>query len=131
MYNTDWFSDVWCFHTACNIPVRLDPGFPSDERVALRVDLINEEVNKELLRAIESRDLVKTADGIADAIYVLIGAALEFGIPLDRVWAAVHESNMAMMDPATGYVKRREDGKVLKPDGWKAPDIAGILRQHN
>jgi hypothetical protein len=26
-----------------------------------------------------------------------------------------------------GKVLRRADGKVLKPEGWVAPDIAGVL----
>jgi predicted HAD superfamily Cof-like phosphohydrolase len=72
-------------------------------------------------------DLVGIADGIADSVYVLVGTALEYGIPLDRVWGAVHSANMAKVDPVTGKVRKRFDGKVLKPDGWKRPDIAAIL----
>ena len=49
------------------------------------------------------------------------------GIPLDRVWAAVHRSNMAKVDPATGKVIKRADGKVLKPEGWTPPDIPAAL----
>jgi hypothetical protein len=30
---------------------------------------------------------------------------------------------MAKVDPVTGLVRRRDDGKVLKPEGWKAPDV--------
>lgn len=70
----------------------------------------------------------KIADGLADVIYVAVGAALEFGIPLDRVWAEVHRSNMAKVDPATGKVIKRADGKVLKPEGWTPPDVAGVLK---
>ncbi len=115
--------DVTDFHIACDIPILHVPTFPHSDRVELRVKLIDEEVNKELLPAIERRDMVAVADGIADSIYVLTGMALEFGIPLECVWEAVQAANMAKLDPITGKVRRREDGKVLKPDGWQPPDI--------
>lgn len=124
---TKVMDDVEMFHVMCGLPVKHTLGFPDDERVALRIRLIDEEINKELFPAIEARDMVGTADGIADAIYVLCGMALEFGISIEAVWDTVHEANMAKRDPVTGIVKHREDGKVLKPEGWKAPDIAKVL----
>lgn len=42
--------------------------------------------------------------------------------PYSDVWNLVQKANMAKVDPVTGKVKRREDGKILKPDGWVAPD---------
>jgi predicted HAD superfamily Cof-like phosphohydrolase len=74
-----------------------------------------------------AKSLPDIADAIADSIYVLVGTALEYGIPLDRVWAAVRAANMAKVDPVTGLVRKRADGKILKPDGWQPPDIAGVL----
>ena len=121
--------DVRAFHVACDIPILPAPTEPVAERVTLRIDLIEEEVNKELLPAMRSGgDLPSIADAMADAIYVIAGAALEYGIPLDRVWNAVQAANMAKVDPATGKVLRRHDGKVLKPPGWTPPDIATVLR---
>jgi predicted HAD superfamily Cof-like phosphohydrolase len=75
-----------------------------------------------------AKSLPDIADAIADSIYVLVGTALEYGIPLDRVWNAVQAANMAEVDPVTGLVRKRTDGKILKPDGWLPPDIAGILQ---
>jgi predicted HAD superfamily Cof-like phosphohydrolase len=105
------------------------PQVPSQDRQKLRYDLIVEEVVKELLPALVQEDLVQIADALADSIYVLVGTALEYGIPLDRVWAVVQRANMAKVDPTTGKVRKREDGKVLKPEGWTAPDIDAILRE--
>lgn len=119
--------DVRAFHVACDIPIVGRPSNPPVDRIVLRRKLIDEEVNRELLPAIDRGDLVAIADGMADAIYVIAGAALEYGIPLDRVWAAVQATNMAKADPVTGKVHRRSDGKVLKPPGWVPPDIAGAL----
>jgi predicted HAD superfamily Cof-like phosphohydrolase len=94
----------------------------------LRQRLLREEYI-EWLTAVSERDMVETADALADMVYIIVGTALEFGIPLDRVWNEVHRSNMAKVDPETGRVKRRDDGKILKPQNWTAPDVAGALAQ--
>jgi predicted HAD superfamily Cof-like phosphohydrolase len=75
----------------------------------------------------KENNIVEIADAIADSIYVLIGTALEYGIPLDAVWGEVQISNMAKVDLDTGKVRRREDGKVLKSEGWTKPDIRKAL----
>lgn len=138
--------DVTDFHDAMGQPVHKELTTPSDERLHLRANLILEECI-EFMEALypdfhvdhdegftgiywgeETKlDHVQAADALADIIYVCIGAANEFGIPLDKVWKEVHRSNMAKIGP-NGEVKRREDGKVIKPDGWAPPDIEGILK---
>lgn len=114
------------FHIATGTPVVSKPAFPSQDRIDLRYRLIEEEW-KEYQEAVAARDIVETADAIGDMIVVLIGTALEFGIPLYEVWEEIHRSNMAKVDPATGTVVRRADGKILKPDGWTPPNIAAVL----
>lgn len=128
----DWIDDVARFHTVTDTPIGNVPAFPSGERCELRCDLIAEEV-KETLDAVKALDMVETADGIVDSIYVLIGAALELGLPLAELFAEVQRSNMAKaVRQADGSYKvvRRADGKILKPEGWTPPDIAGVLRRH-
>jgi predicted HAD superfamily Cof-like phosphohydrolase len=119
--------DVARFHKACDVPVHNVPHIPPADRKALRIKLIKEEVNKELLPALEEDDLAGIADGMADSIYVIVGAALEYGIPLEVVWLAVQRANMAKVDPTTGKVLKRENGKILKPKSWTPPDIQAIL----
>lgn len=118
--------DVRAFHEACDVPVLETPQVPAPERQNLRWKLIKEEY-AELFASWCRDDLVGMADALADLIYVLVGTALEYGIPLDKVWDAVQAANMAKVDTETGKVRKREDGKVLKPENWQAPDIAGIL----
>lgn len=120
-------ADVRGFHAAMDVPAPNVPCIPSSDRVELRLRLINEEVD-ELHVAVSDGDIVEVADALADIIYVAIGMAIEFGIPLDRVWDEVQRTNMAKVDPTTGKVHRRADGKVLKPDGWTPPDIAAAIR---
>ena len=71
---------------------------------------------------------MEVADALADLVYVIYGAALEYGIPLDRVFAEVHRSNMAKLG-ADGRPILREDGKILKPDGWTLPNVAAAMRE--
>ena len=117
-------ADVAAFHVACDVPIAAAPAVPGVDRVKLRIELIREEVTRELLPAMEAGDLPEIADAMADSIYVIVGAAIEYGIPLDRVWSLVQSANMAKVDPETGRVKKRGDGKVLKPDGWVSPNEA-------
>jgi predicted HAD superfamily Cof-like phosphohydrolase len=125
----DVVADVRAFMQACGQATPGPLGIPHPDIVALRRTLIDEEVNKELLPALDAGDLVGIADGCADAIVVIIGTALAYGIPLHVIWAIVDRSNMAKVDPVTGKVSRRGDGKIMKPHGWlpPTPQIAAAL----
>lgn len=87
----------------------------------LRVRLIAEEFS-ELREALDANDAVEVADALADLLYVVIGSALQWGIPLDRVLAEVHRSNMTKDGGG-----KRIDGKILKGPGYEPPDVAGVL----
>ena len=113
------------FHEVCSVPVESTPEIPADDRVNLRQNLIKEEY-EELMEALSERDLAHIAKEAADVIVVVLGTMAEYGIPFDEVWDAVHKSNMAKVGE-DGKVARREDGKVLKPDGWEPPDIESII----
>jgi len=123
----DAFYNVVEFHRAFDVPTKHVPAFPPDERVTHVVANITETISVDLLDAINRRDLVSVADGIAYSIYVLIGASLEFGIPLPEVWRRFHTSNMLMVDPLTHRVNCDDTGNFLTPEGWQPPDIRGAL----
>ena len=90
-------------------------------RPELRAELIREEA-QETVEAILRGDLIEAVDGLCDLLYVVFGAAVEFGIDLAPVFDEVHRSNMAKKGGVT-----RADGKTLKPPGWTRPDIAGEI----
>src|SRR5512135_2868913 len=119
----DMVGDVLDFHRAIDAlnHVGQSPGIPDSHLLCLKWDLVSEEFD-ELEEAIDARDVTGVADACADLIYVVIGLALAYGIDLRGVWAEVHRSNMAKVGGG-----RRADGKHLKPDGWTAPDVAGVL----
>ena len=99
---------------------------PADKLILLRARLMVEELGETLAGMVEG-DAVQVADGLADLLYVTIGTALAFGIPLEGVWSAVQQANMAKFPG--GKIVRDEQGKVVKPEGWTPPDIAGVLAQ--
>lgn len=115
------------FNETFEIAERETPGWVDPETAQLRVTLLREEFD-EYLHAVYSDDLVELTDALADMVYIIYGTARLMGIPLDDVLAEVHRTNMAKAPG--GVVTRRDDGKVLKPEGWVAPDIAGVLRAH-
>lgn len=117
--NMSVFEDVKNFMTAC------DQG-KSEQTATLYLELINEEMN-ELSDGVEGGSDVATLDAICDTIWTLIGYAHAKGYPIETAWDAVALSNLRKIDLRTGKVNRRADGKVLKPEGWKPPDISRIL----
>ena len=118
------YDAVDAFHEAFGLPRGTAPAFPDLPQRGLRVKLLREEF-EEYLKAEGDNDLIEVADALADIIYIACGTAVAYGIPLDRVFAEVHRSNMAKL--VDGKVIRREDGKVLKPAGWKPPDVKGVM----
>jgi predicted HAD superfamily Cof-like phosphohydrolase len=94
-------------------------GYPAQ----FRVQLLEEEV-AELAEALQAGDLIETIDALCDILYVTYGAAVEAGVDLEPFFAEVHRSNMAKRG-----AKLREDGKLLKPDGWTPPDLRRVFRE--
>jgi len=62
-------------------------------------------------------------DALVDAWYYSLNAAAKKGINLSKIFDVVHGANMSKRDPETGQFLRRDDGKIMKPKGWKAPNI--------
>ncbi len=70
------------------------------------------------------------ADAFVDVYYYMLNAAAKKGVNVSAIFDIVHNANMAKRDPATGKFLKRDDGKIIKPAGWRAPDIkAEIQRQ--
>jgi predicted HAD superfamily Cof-like phosphohydrolase len=88
----------------------------------LYIDLIKEELT-ELEQAIGDQDKTEQLDALLDIMVVCAGALLSRKWDCHSAWAEVVRSNMAKIDPATGKVTKRADGKILKPEGWTPPQL--------
>jgi len=94
---------------------------------AMYIKLINEE-HQELLEATLSDDRVEQLDALIDILVVTIGAIHSAGMDAEGAWKEVMKTNFAKVDHNTGKVRKREDGKVLKPVGWKSPELAQFIK---
>ncbi|WP_431945274.1 MazG nucleotide pyrophosphohydrolase domain-containing protein [Actinacidiphila sp. bgisy167] len=114
------------FHTAFGLDVRPRPTEIPPVLAAHRQDLLAEEV-AEVAEASEKGPLDHLAHELADVVYVAYGTALVHGIDLDEVIAEIHRANMSKLGP-DGRPALRADGKVLKGEHYRAPDVAAVLR---
>ena len=90
------------------------------------VKLIDEE-HQELLEATLTEDRVEQLDALIDILVVTIGAIHSMGADAEGAWKEVMRTNFAKVDSETGKVRKREDGKVLKPTGWHPPVLSPYL----
>ena len=99
-------------------------GIENVEQYKLYHNLIKEEVQE----LEDSRTREDDVDALVDILVVTIGALHSIGVDVEGAWREVHASNMAKVDAGTGVVLRREDGKILKPEGWQPPNLKKYLR---
>ena len=118
---TNPFKDIDTFQTACDQE-------PSDANYKMYLSLIDEEVS-ELVDAVAADDKVEQLDALVDILVVTMGAIRAAGFDGEGAWKEVMDTNFAKIDPDTGKVRKREDGKVLKPEGWKAPELKPFIGQ--
>jgi NTP pyrophosphatase (non-canonical NTP hydrolase) len=125
------FTDVEAFMRACG-------HTPDPKRVSLYLDLVREEVG-ELEEAManyniaESNLEVQTAkaeilDAICDSIWVLIGLSKTMDLPVEWGWDEVTITNLKKIDAELGTVLRDENGKIMKPPGWRPPNMLKIIQ---
>ena len=115
---TNPFRDQEKFMRACDQSVG---GEFDKDQFNLYVSLIEEEAG-ELAEAIKAHDQVETLDALIDILVVTIGAIHSMGSDAEGAWKEVMSTNFAKIGE-DGKVRKREDGKVLKPVGWVSPDL--------
>lgn len=112
---------------------------PDSKRVSLYLDLVREEIG-ELEEAMASYHCAESKqdeqiakadalDAICDSIWVLVGLARVMDLPIDWGWDCVAISNARKIDPELGTILRDDSGKILKPAGWRPPDMLKIIQQ--
>ncbi len=114
------------FNQAFEIPKLEQPGLSDSDLIELRIKLLTEEV-QEYAEAARAGDMVEILDALADIGYILAGTIINHGMQdiYDDAFDEVHRSNMAKL--VDGKVHRRDDGKVLKPEGWQPPNLSQFL----
>jgi predicted HAD superfamily Cof-like phosphohydrolase len=121
---TNPFRDQEKFMKACDQSV---DKFNEDQ-YNMYLGLIEEEM-KELQVAIDSFDKVEQLDALIDILVVTIGAIHSAGYNAEGAWKEVMRTNFAKIDHETGKVRKREDGKVLKPTSWTPPELKQFIKE--
>lgn len=116
------FTDVSVFLKAVG---QETPPFvvPENAQAKLYKKLIVEEFAEFVTADIENDD-VERADACFDLMWVIAGYMHSRGWNCEEIWDEGAKSNLSKVDPETGLVRRREDGKILKPEGWQPPDFS-------
>jgi len=119
------FTDVEVFLRAVGQTV---PPFIADEsdQSKLYKKLIDEEYS-EFIEAWNENNDVEKIDACFDMMWVIVGYMKSRGWDCETIWDEGAKSNLSKIDPETGFVKRREDGKILKPDGWQPPNFSKFV----
>jgi len=133
------FDQIVRYNTEFDSPTLRTHGFRALE---LGKSLIEEEVVKELLPALEKyqanpslENLDPVVDGIIDGVVVLLFLAHQFGLPFDKLWNKVQDTQWKKVWP-DGSIRRQGEndpkpGKIIKPEGWKEPDFMQDLIEWN
>jgi predicted HAD superfamily Cof-like phosphohydrolase len=143
------------FHDVSGLEYRTEPGIPTSEKIDLRLDLLQEELN-ELTEAAYKKDIVEVLDALVDLQYILHGAILDFGLQevFEEAEREVHESNMSKFCSNTEearqsvfkyqakdieayyklvkgkfVIRRSMDEKVLKGLHFKSPRLKELLEK--
>ncbi len=136
----NYFDDVAEFHQKMGLPVSAEsvtpveisqtPGVLSSKEFDYRLAFLFEEI-AELVKAFERGDLSQFSDALVDIVYVTLGTAHYAGIPFNALWQEVQRANMEKRPWREGdpIKPRNTTGlEVVKPEGWRPPDIDGVIR---
>ncbi len=77
----------------------------------------------EVLEAMVKGDEVGLLDSLTDLIFVTVGAAVQFDLPISEAFEEIYKSNMTKT-PGLGP-RLRDKGEMYIP-----PDLAKILKEH-
>ena len=114
------FRDQEKFMRACDQSV----GEFNEAQYQLYCNLISEEFNE----LVASDNKVDDLDALIDILVVTVGAIHSLGTDAEGAWKEVMKTNFAKIDSETGKVRKREDGKVLKPLGWTPPELEQFIK---
>lgn len=108
--------------TVCDTP---------EEAMSMVSEGVKVDLNRDYKRPTDKFDVIaEQADAAVDCWYYMLNAFCKTNTNLSRVFDVVHAANMAKKFP-DGTFHKRDDGKILKPEGWTPPDIVNEIQfQH-
>jgi len=121
--------DIRNFHEKFGIDYDGPPRELPGDLSQFRLDFMQEELYEYEL-ACEEGDLPAQFDALIDLVYVALGTAHMQGFPFTEGWDLVHDANMKKRRViSASESKRNSPYDLVKPSGWKSPDLWPILRR--
>jgi len=123
--------DIQEFHDKTNSYWNREPSIQIPEKEKeTRVRIMHEEMMEVIAAIYKNEPIEDLAKELVDLIYVTLGTVGAYGLTdkFEEVFDAVHWSNMGKVGP-DGKVHYNEYGKVIKPPGYKPPNIKEILEK--
>jgi predicted HAD superfamily Cof-like phosphohydrolase len=116
------------FHTKFKQSQSDTPVLLSNKESMLRYTLGKEELD-EYIVAVGQEDMIELLDSLADQLYILFGTICKHGLQnhIASAFELVHQNNMSKLG-TDGNPILREDGKILKPNGFKKVELKDILK---
>jgi len=117
---SNMYIDVATFIAACEQE-------KNESNIRLYRNLIGEEFG-EFLEAYDADDKVEQLDACMDMIWVILGYCHMRGWDVHGAWNEVARSNLDKIDRKTMKVIKNEQGKVMKPEGWRPPVLDKFVK---
>lgn len=118
--------EVFLFNKIGKQEVGLEPRFPTVQELSLQMNLLREEF-LELAEAYDDKNMTEVLDALVDIQYVFFGMVHRFGLQEEFIKAfdLVAKNNLTkVLDKDNKVIVQfREDGKILKPEGYKKVDL--------
>ena len=126
---TDLINDIDRFHKKFGFEKTGKPDIPDDsELVNFRTSFLLEEL-AEYSQAITKKDTAGALDALVDIVYIALGTAWLFNLPFEKAWKEVQRANMEKIRAKDTTGKRGTKFDVIKPKGWKPPNIDQIVEE--
>ena len=119
--------DIDSFHKKFKFEKNDKVGIPdNNELVNFRTSFLIEEL-AEYTQAITKKDAAGALDALVDIVYIALGTAWLFNLPFEKAWQEVQKANMSKIRTKSKSKKRGTSFDVVKPKGWRPPDIEQII----
>lgn len=119
---------VYDFHQTFKQSQSDTPVLLSNKESVLRHVLGKEELDEYII-AVRDGDMIEILDSLADQLYILFGTICKHGLQnhIIPAFELVHQNNMSKLGP-DGNPILREDGKIIKPVGFKKIELKDVLK---
>jgi predicted HAD superfamily Cof-like phosphohydrolase len=113
-----YYNEIRKFHKAFGQPAPDEPTMLTPERKESRIKWMQEELDEYK----EASTIYDEIDALIDILYFTVGTLVEHGVKPDPVFDIVQSANMRKLWSDGKPRFREEDGKIMKPPGWYAPE---------